>query len=100
MEKILNNLISNASKFTKIGGKVSLRISLLENNVLQIVVTDTGIGISKHKLPFVFDRFYQGDNKRFVDQDGTGIGLSLCKELTHLMNGHGTVRSRRYSRLL
>lgn len=93
MEKILNNLISNASKFTKVGGKVSLKLSLLKNNDLQIVVTDTGIGISKEKLPFVFDRFYQGDTKRFVDQDGTGIGLSLCKELTHLMNGKIFVES-------
>ncbi len=87
LEKILNNLISNASKFTKSGGKVSVKVSLLENSILQISVTDTGIGISKDKLPFVFDRFYQGDTKRFVDQDGTGIGLSLCRELAQLMNG-------------
>ncbi len=58
LEKILNNLISNASKFTKSGGKVSVKVSLLENSILQISVTDTGIGISKDKLPFVFDRFY------------------------------------------
>ncbi|MCX6188932.1 MAG: response regulator [Bacteroidetes bacterium] len=93
MEKIVNNLISNAIKFNKIGGKISFKLSLQEDHILKIVVADTGIGILLEKLPFVFDRFYQGATNHFVDQEGTGIGLSLCEELVHLMNGKIVVDS-------
>ncbi len=92
-EKVLSNLVSNASKFTKTGGKVTVQLSLINEKLLHLVVTDSGIGITKEKLPFVFDRFYQGDTRRFVDQDGTGIGLSLCKELTTLMGGEISAKS-------
>lgn len=93
LEKVMNNIVTNATKFTKPGGKVTVKLSLSDANHLQISITDTGIGITKEKLPHIFDRFFQGDTKRYVDHDGTGIGLSYCKELVQLMNGRITAES-------
>jgi DNA-binding response OmpR family regulator len=93
LEKVLYNIISNATKFTNPGGNVTVKMNVLENNFVQIKVNDTGIGITKEKLPHIFDRFFQGDTSRFVDQDGTGIGLSYCKELVQLMKGNISAKS-------
>ncbi|MCF8368878.1 MAG: response regulator [Bacteroidales bacterium] len=99
-EKIVNNLLSNAFKFTERGGKIKVSVSPLEDSVtdsshqeepggVTIKIADTGIGIRKEKLPYVFDRFYQVDEKQMRTNLGTGIGLALTKELVELH--HGTI---------
>jgi DNA-binding response OmpR family regulator len=93
LEKVLYNIISNATKFTNPGGNVTVSVNMANGNIIQIKVNDTGIGITKEKLPHIFDRFFQGDTSRFVDQDGTGIGLSYCKELVTLMKGQISAKS-------
>ena len=88
LNQILNNLISNAIKFTK-HGNISIAIKLLKQNendlVLQFMVTDTGIGISSDNLKKIFDSFYQVDNME--NSGGTGLGLAITRELIYLHEG-------------
>ncbi|MCP9768960.1 response regulator [Lacihabitans sp. LS3-19] len=96
-EKILNNLLSNAFKFTPEYGKIVLS-TYLENEILKIKIEDSGIGLKESDLEKIFDRFYQvqENNSQIY---GTGIGLALVKEFANLMDikievksslGHGT----------
>jgi signal transduction histidine kinase/DNA-binding response OmpR family regulator len=100
LEKILNNLVGNALKFTPHGGTVSVSLSRraaandrggVQGDFAEIVVTDTGIGIPPERLPRIFDRFYQVDGTR--SREGIGIGLALVKELVELHYGRITADS-------
>lgn len=82
IEKIVTNLLSNAIKYTAIDEKVSFD-SKIENNQLQLVVSNTGSEIKKEELPKLFERFYQ----KKENQQGVGIGLALVKELVELYKG-------------
>lgn len=95
VEKILFNLLSNAFKFTPEGGNIVVSISLnsKEEGFIELKVEDNGAGIPAGKLPFIFDRFYQADNSSQRQYEGTGIGLSLVKELVELHGGKITVAS-------
>src|SRR4030095_13869743 len=61
---------------------------------LVVKVKDTGIGIPKESIPFIFDRFYQVESDASAEHGGTGIGLALTKDLILLMNGEITVESK------
>ncbi|MBK9015422.1 MAG: response regulator [Saprospiraceae bacterium] len=91
-EKIIHNYLSNAMKFTPPGGKVTLVVEDMGAQ-LQLIVTDTGQGIHPDDLPHVFDRFYQANQPDFRAEGGTGIGLSLVKELAELLGGMVWVES-------
>ena len=101
MEKIINNVLSNALKFTPGRGNVDVKINQIklscdepsQNRYAEITVCDTGIGIPKEKLPNIFDRFYQVDGSHTREQEGTGIGLSLTKELVEMHKGKIEVES-------
>jgi signal transduction histidine kinase/DNA-binding response OmpR family regulator len=103
--KIMNNLLSNALKFTGKGGKVIVNISLVfdsedqeipnetdERRMIEITVKDTGIGIEQSNIEKIFNRFFQVDQD--TAQSGTGIGLALTKELVKLHNGKIFVKSK------
>jgi signal transduction histidine kinase/ligand-binding sensor domain-containing protein/DNA-binding response OmpR family regulator len=92
-ERIISNLLSNALKFTPPKGTVSLSLQSLFPNWIELSVQDTGIGIPTDKLPHIFERFYQIDDSQTRSNTGTGIGLSLVKELTDLLGGHVQVSS-------
>ncbi|AXG70752.1 sensor histidine kinase TodS [Kordia sp. SMS9] len=92
VEKIINNLISNAMKHTPSSGYVTF-LAAVDNDILHIQVTDSGFGIPEEDLPHIFDRFFQSKNADNTLQGGTGIGLALVKELVQLMNGKITVSS-------
>ncbi|RKY98284.1 MAG: hypothetical protein DRQ13_03710, partial [Ignavibacteriae bacterium] len=94
MEKILTNLLSNAFKFTSVGGKITVSVSETDKNSVTIKIRDTGIGISEEEIPRLFDRFYQVDSSQTREQKGTGIGLSLTKELVELHQGSLKVESK------
>ncbi len=97
LEQVLTNLLSNAIKFTESGGIIlvkSSRLQLNDNYCLQIMIQDSGVGISEEKLPHIFDRFYQVDGPNTRAGEGTGIGLAHAKELVKLMNGDITVESK------
>lgn len=85
-EKVINNLLSNAFKFTPKGGKVTLHIWETQD-ILHIQVADTGKGIKAEELPHIFDRFYQGQQEGADFQGSTGIGLALAKEMAMFMGG-------------
>lgn len=97
LEKVITNLLSNAFKFTPKGGSISLsaqRITKNEKPVVQIAVDDTGTGIAAEQVDRVFERFYQGTTSLVGDQPGTGIGLSLVKEVVQLHGGSIRVESK------
>ena len=91
--KIVHNLVSNALKFTDQRGKVDVTLKCFDETKLELIVTDTGIGISEAALPHIFNRFYQVDATTTRQQEGTGIGLALVKELIELQEGTIAVRS-------
>ncbi len=91
-EKILHNYLSNAMKFTPPKGTVTLTVEESGSD-LQISVGDTGRGIHPNDLPQVFDRFYQSKQPDTPTEGGTGIGLSLVKELAELLGGSTWVKS-------
>jgi len=96
LNQIFMNLIGNAIKFTSSGG-ITIKINCLEdiNNIvrLQFVVTDTGIGIQKNKLSIIFDSFTQATNETTRKYGGTGLGLTITKQLIELQNGKIYVES-------
>ncbi|MCP4440088.1 MAG: response regulator [Aureispira sp.] len=92
MEKVLNNLLSNALKFTPSGKHIRLLVNELDSE-LEILIEDSGIGIDSRDLPHVFERFYQSKQPDKPAQGGTGIGLALVKEFVDLMDGQVSVKS-------
>lgn len=93
IEKIINNLLSNAFKFTPKGGKIEVTV---ERNIkeIEIRISDSGIGIPEENIDKIFDRFYQVDGSHTREQEGTGIGLALTKELVELHKGKIEVDSK------
>lgn len=102
LSKILTNLLGNALKFTPEGGRVSVQTTIIDSNQdinssqsghLKIQIADTGSGIPVDKLPHIFDRFYQADDASSRLFEGSGIGLSLVKELVDVLKGTIQVES-------
>ena len=88
---ILQNLISNAVKFT-VKGQVEVKAKL-ENETLLISVTDSGIGIAEEHISHIFDEFRQADGSTSRRFGGTGLGLAIAKKYTNLLGGNITVKS-------
>ena len=86
IERIIVNLLSNAVKFTPKGGKITVLI-MDKGEKVEIIVEDTGTGISKEDQEFIFNRFEQGQNRKFTNISSSGIGLTLVKYLVELHNG-------------
>ena len=93
MEKIFNNIYSNAFKFTPERGEIKTTLSI-NNAFVEIKIKDTGIGIPEDRIKNIFDRFYQVDSSTTRKHEGTGIGLSLAKELIELHKGKINVSSK------
>lgn len=96
IKQILNNLISNAIKFTMVG-RIAIQVTKTmqkENDIeLFFMVMDTGIGIDPEKKDMLFQSFYQADASITRRFGGTGLGLSICKELVELMGGTISIES-------
>ena len=95
--QIINNLVSNAIKFTQ-EGKILIKCRQKKLNIntseFEIIVKDTGIGIDKKDRDKIFDPFSQLDNSSTRSYEGTGLGLSICKKLVEAMNGEITFHSK------
>ena len=93
MRQILFNLLSNAIKFTPEGGDVSVLVALIENDIVQVQVKDTGIGIKQEHQDLIFSEFRQVDESYARRYEGTGLGLALTKRLVELHGGTISVES-------
>ncbi|NPA61860.1 MAG: response regulator [Epsilonproteobacteria bacterium] len=93
LSQILNNLLSNAVKFTQ-SGEVILIISRIEENIFRFEVKDTGIGLKREEQKKIFNAFSQADGSTTRDYGGTGLGLTISKQLVELMGGRIWVESR------
>ena len=90
---MLDNLLDNALSYTDTAGSVSVSVTQ-EGGSIILTVSDTGIGIPKDSLPFVFDRFYRVDKSRSRNSGGSGLGLSIAKGIANAHNGTIQVTSK------
>ncbi len=98
LEKVFHNLLANALQYVPRDGEVTVTVRVTDENLssaedgrtLDVMVSDTGPGIAEEHLPLIFDRFYRADA---VENEGTGIGLALARELVELHHGQISVQS-------
>lgn len=89
----LHNLVGNALKYTPNGGKVQVTVAA-DDTTLSVLVKDTGFGISEEDQEKIFDRFYRAKDPRVAKITGTGLGLTLAREVVRLHGGDITVESK------
>ena len=93
MKELFTNLMTNAIKYNKPGGKVKVLVTT-EPDVIVFVVEDTGVGIPEESKPRIFERFYRVDKGRSKKMGGTGLGLSIVKHVVNYYNGTIEVESK------
>jgi len=87
LQRMLINLVDNAIKYNKPGGKVTITLDVPSPQRLRIAVEDTGIGIPQEHIDRIFERFYRVDKSHSRESGGTGLGLAIVKHLTQLYGG-------------
>ena len=92
IERVLLNLLSNSLKFTPEGGNILVSVEVSKEE-LTILVQDSGVGIQKDELPFIFDRYRRASNSK--DHRGNGIGLYIAKKFVEVLGGRIDVSSER-----
>ena len=93
IKRLMYNLLSNAIRYTKANGKVTVKIQK-KNTLVEISVSDTGIGIPEKDIPFIFDRFYRVDKARSRQDGGSGLGLAICNQIVNMHGGEIDVKSQ------
>ncbi|OGR79245.1 MAG: hypothetical protein A3I11_08160 [Elusimicrobia bacterium RIFCSPLOWO2_02_FULL_39_32] len=94
LKQLFLNLLENAIKFNKEGGRVIVDTKLLDDKNLTISIKDTGIGIPENEVPRIFERFYRVDRARSREFGGTGLGLSIVKHIVEAHHGEIKVESK------
>lgn len=94
LQQVVWNLLSNAIKFTPKEGKIQIQMERV-NSHIEISVSDTGMGIDEELLPFIFERFRQGDSSASKKYGGLGLGLSIVRHLVELHGGTVEARNRK-----
>jgi signal transduction histidine kinase len=88
MDRVFANLLYNAIRYTPKGGSITITMKVLqETNNVEVIVADSGAGIEPGDLPYIFDRFYKKDKTRHSSSGGSGLGLSIAKEIVELHGG-------------
>ena len=93
IQRVLNNLIENALRHTRPGGRIRVSLSSAAGNI-RVAIADNGCGIPEEELPHVFDRFYRLDKSRRTGARNAGLGLAIAKRILDLHNGTIWARSR------
>jgi signal transduction histidine kinase len=93
VDRILNNLVSNAVKYTPSGGRVSVQLHCVQDEAC-LEVSDTGIGIPPESMPHLFEEFYRAPNAKAQEKEGTGLGLAIIKDLVARYGGRIAVQSK------
>ena len=93
VDRILNNLVSNAIKYTPSRGRVLLYLHRMGGEV-SLKVSDTGIGIPEESMPHLFEEFYRAPNAKAQEKEGTGLGLAIAKDLVTRYEGRIAVQSK------
>ena len=93
LDRILNNLISNAVKYTMVEGKVVIELEKM-NSEIHLVIQDNGIGIPEDAIPNLFQEFYRAPNAKEIEAEGTGLGLSIVKDIITRLRGRISVESK------
>lgn len=91
--QVLNNLISNALKFSKVNGHIDIKTFLNEKGFLEIHIIDNGIGIPENKINNIFTKYFHIENNNKVNEKSTGLGLSIAKHFVELHGGEIFVKS-------
>jgi len=97
LKQVVDNLISNAIRYTPAGGEVTVSTARAETSNgawATVTVSDTGIGIPEPEIDHIFDRFFRGEKPRRMQISGTGLGLAIVKEIVELHDGRITVKSK------
>ncbi|MFW6132030.1 MAG: sensor histidine kinase [Candidatus Aminicenantaceae bacterium] len=93
LNRMISNLVDNAVRYTKRGGKVKLSLKK-EGHYGVLLVSDTGVGIPKESIPFIYDRFYVVEKSRSKEKGGVGLGLSIIKRVADIQGAVINVRSQ------
>jgi len=93
IQRVLENLVRNAIRFTPVGGEVTLSISERPQSVA-VAVSDTGAGIPDNEISHIFDRFYRSDQRNGAQSDSSGLGLAIVKKILDLHDSRITVVSK------
>jgi len=93
IDRIFNNLISNAVKYTPAGGNVTVKLSKADDQG-EVVVEDTGIGIPEDSMQHLFEEFYRAPNAKLLVSEGTGLGLTITKDIITRLGGRLNVQSK------
>jgi len=93
LKRVINNLLSNAIKFTPEGGKIDIAVTTEPSKELSISVKDSGIGIPEDQIPFLFDKFTKTSQSGTKGEKGTGLGMSIVKEMVDRHEGKIEVTS-------
>jgi two-component system phosphate regulon sensor histidine kinase PhoR len=94
MDDLLSNLISNAIKYTPVGGKVRIRVARESSDRVLCEVADTGIGIPAEDISRLFTEFFRSANAKESTEEGTGLGLVIVKEILDRLRGTIAVKSK------
>jgi len=92
LDRIFNNLVSNAVKYTPPGGRVTVKMSCVGEKV-RVLVEDSGIGIPEEAMQHMFEEFYRAPNARSIEREGSGLGLTIARDLVMRFGGSIQVES-------
>ena len=94
LERIMNNLIDNAFKYSEKGSSITISTEQAANH-LKVMIADTGSGVSDEDKVYIFDRFYRTASARASDNKGSGLGLAIVKNLANSLDGEVGIESRK-----
>jgi len=94
LDELFGNLVSNAIKYTRPGGKVRVSLAAEREHVVRFEVSDTGIGIPEEEVPRLFTEFFRAENAKALAEQGTGLGLVIVKEILDFLRGSISVKSK------